>query len=278
MPRSLLVPLIGAALVPVLVAAPDAPATPADLVVVQKGTLPIIVSAPHGGRKKVPDVPERVGTGIAQFATVLDANTDLIAERFSAELEKLLDGKPWLVIARFERKYLDVNRPREQSYESDKAKPYYDAYHEPLEAACKAVKAKFGRGLLLDVHGQGEFKDAICRGTQNGKTVTLLKDRDGWRGLTGKRSVLGFLQNRGYKVLPSCDADEKAKEQPGFTGGHIVGTYGSHTGYAIDAIQLELGSFLREREKDRYAKTAKDLAEAVAAYYDEYLKDAKAKP
>lgn len=278
MPRLLLVPLAGAALVAALAAAPEESVKPADFVVVQKGTLPIIVSAPHGGRKKVPDVPERVGTGVAQFATVLDANTDLIAEAFAAELEKRLDGKPWLVVARFERKYLDVNRPREQAYESDKAKPYYDAYHEPLEAACKAVKAKFGRGLLLDIHGQGEFKDAICRGTQNGKTVTLLKDRDGWRAVTGKQSVLGFLQKRGYKVLPSCDADEKAKEEPKFNGGYIVSTYGSHTGYAIDAIQLEFGSFLREREKDRYAKTAKDLAEAVAAFYDEYLKDAKGKP
>ncbi|MBA4191851.1 MAG: hypothetical protein C0467_28055 [Planctomycetaceae bacterium] len=276
MSRYLFAPLllVAIALAPAIPAAPD-DAKPADFVVVQKGTLPIIVSAPHGGRKKVPDVPERLGVGVAQFATVLDANTDLIAERFSVELEKLLNGKPWLVIARFERKYLDVNRPREQSYESDKAKPYYDAYHEPLEAACKAVKTKFGRGLLLDIHGQGEFRDSICRGTQNGKTVTLLKDRDGWAAITGKRSVLGHLQRSGYKILPSCEADQKAKEEPKFTGGHIVGTYGSHTGYAIDAIQLEFGTFLRDKEKDKYATTAKDLADAVALFHDEYLKDAK---
>ncbi|MCE9567730.1 MAG: hypothetical protein K8U57_37495 [Planctomycetes bacterium] len=279
MSRPLLIPLllIAVAFAPALPAAPE-DTKPTDFVVVQKGTLPIIVSAPHGGRKKVPDVPERLGTGIANFATVLDANTDLIAEKFAVELEKLLNGKPWLVIAKFERKYLDVNRPRELAYESDKAKPYYDAYHEPLEAACKAVKTKFGRGLLLDIHGQGEFKDSICRGTQNGKTVTLLKERDGWASLTGKRSVLGHLQRSGYKVLPSCDADEKAKEEVKFTGGHIVGMYGSHTGYAIDAIQLEFGTFLRDKEKDKYATTAKDLADAVAAFYDEYLKDAKAKP
>jgi hypothetical protein len=33
---------------------------PDEFVHVQKGTLPVIVSASHGGRKKVPDVPERV--------------------------------------------------------------------------------------------------------------------------------------------------------------------------------------------------------------------------
>jgi N-formylglutamate amidohydrolase len=255
-------------------AAPDTP-KPEDFVYVQKGTLPVIISAPHGGRKKVPDVPERLGKGVANFQTVLDTNTAELAEKFAAELEKLLNGKPWVVIARFGRGYLDANRPREQAYESDQAKPYYDAYHDPLEAACKAVKEKFGRGLLLDIHGQGSHPDSICRGTQNGKTVTLLNDRYGWAALTGKRSVLGQLQRGGYKVLPNCDSDPKTKEEPGLSGGHIVATYGSHTGYAIDAIQLELGSFLRDKEKDRYAKTARDLADAVAVFHDEYLKDSK---
>jgi N-formylglutamate amidohydrolase len=266
------------AVTPTLVpAAPAAPedAKPEDFVLVQKGTLPIIVSAPHGGRKAVPDVPERLGKGIANFQTVLDSNTDLLAETFAAELEKQLDGKVWLVVAKFERKQLDANRPRELAYESEKAKPYYDAYHDALAAACKSVRTQHGHGLLLDIHGQGEFKDAICRGTQNGKTVWLLKERSGWRAITGKRSVLGHLERSGYKILPSCDADEKTKEEALFSGGHIVGTYGSHTGHAIDAMQLEFGTWLREKAKDRCAKTARDLADAVAIFHDEFLKDAK---
>lgn len=275
MPRFARPPLLLFALLPTLTPAiPAVPAEPKpeDFVLIRKGTLPIIVSAPHGGRKAIPDVPERLGKGIANFATVLDANTDLLAETCAAELEKQLDGKVWLVVAKFERKQLDANRPRELAYESEKAKPYYDAYHDALTAACKAVKEKHGQGLLLDVHGQGEFKDAICRGTQNGKTVTLLKERSGWRAVTGKRSVLGHLERGGYKILPSCDADEKTKEEAAFSGGHIVGTYGSHTGYAIDAIQLEFGTFLRDKEKDRCARTARDLADAVAVFHDEFLK------
>jgi N-formylglutamate amidohydrolase len=246
-----------------------------EFVTIQKGTLPIILSAPHGGRKKVPDVPERQGINVPNFATVLDNNTAEVAEKLSAELERLLDGKPWMVIARFERKYLDVNRPPEQSFEHVKAKPYYDAYHEPLEEACKAVKEKFGRGILLDIHGQGEFPNAVCRGTQNGKSVTLLRDRYGWPAVTGKKSILGVLQRTGYKIIPSCDADPKVQEESKFNGGYMVSHYGSHTGYAIDAIQLEIGTTLREREKDRYKKTATDIAAGVVAFYNEYLKDGK---
>lgn len=269
-----LVPLLlfSAAALPLAPAA-DSPAKPEDFVFTQKGTLPVIVSAPHGGRRKVPDVPERLGVGVEKFATVRDDNTAELAEKFAAALEKKLGGKPWVVVARFERQYVDANRPRADAYESDRAKPYYDAYHDPLAAACKAVQKEHGRGLLLDVHGQGQFADAICRGTQNGKSVKLLRERFGWPAVVGKRSVLGQMERSGYKVLPACDADESTKEEAKFNGGFIVSNYGSHAGYGIDAIQLELGGNLRDR--DAYAKTATDLADAVAAFHDEYLKDAK---
>jgi N-formylglutamate amidohydrolase len=266
---------LGFALVPSFLPATarDTQSKPPDLVIVRKGTLPIIISAPHGGRKEVPGVAERKGIGIEQFAIVRDENTDLLAEAFAAELEKQLDGKPWVVIACFDRKYIDANRPPEQSFESEAAKPFYEAYHDPLIAACKAVKEKYGRGLLLDIHGQGVHPDAVCRGTRNGKTVSLLVDRYGWAAVAGKRSVMGQLERSGCRVLPKCDAPRETKEESGFSGGHIVGTYGSHTGYAIDAIQLEFGGNFRL--KDAYLKTAKQLADAVAEFHNTYLKDGK---
>ncbi len=254
-----------------LVSAQKSPPSPAELVIVRKGTLPIIISAPHGGRVAVPGVPERKGVGIEQFVTVRDQNTDLLAESLADELEKQLGGKPWVVIARFDRSFIDANRPPERSYENAAAKPVYDAYHDPLIAACKAVKTKHGRGLLLDVHGQGVHPNSICRGTRNGKTVSLLVDRFGWPALVGKNSVMGRLEKSGYRVLPKCDSPPETKEEPKFAGGHMVGTYGSHTGYGIDAIQLEFGVNFRTREA--YPKMAKDLADAVYAFHEAYLKD-----
>lgn len=254
------------------VAADPAPKTD-EFLTVQKGTLPIIISAPHGGLKKVPGVEERVGKGVVNFQTVLDGNTANLAVRLAEQLEKDLKAKPWLVVAGFSRKYLDVNRAREHSYESEKAKPLYDAYHAALDEACKAVKKAHGRGILLDIHGQGAHPAAICRGTQNGKTVSLLIDREGWSAVRGKNSVLGRMETLGYKVLPACDGPLDAKEEATFAGGYIVQTYGSTTAYAIDAIQLEFGSHLRT--KDKVGDLAKDVAEAVRAFYTAYLKDAK---
>jgi N-formylglutamate amidohydrolase len=250
--------------------APKSDAKPQALVEVQPGTLPIIIAAPHGGSTAIPGVPERMGVGVKQFATVRDSNTDKLAKAFAADLERQLKGKPWLVIAKFDRKYLDANRSADAAYEVKAAKAYYDAYHNPLIAACKAVKEKFGNGLLLDIHGQGKYPDAILRGTQNGKTVVLLRQRQGYAAVAGKNSLLGRFERIGNKVLPRSDAGEKAKEETGFTGGYTVATYGSHTGYAVDAIQLEIGSNYRAVEA--LPKTARDLADATVAFHDAYLK------
>lgn len=275
MPRLLILLVPIAALGALLPARSQDTPKPEDFVTVQKGTLPIIISAPHGGRKPIPDLPERKGpnTGREKFVTIRDENTAELTDRLVVEIEKRLGGKPWVVIARFQRKFIDVNRTPQGAYESEKARPYYEAYHGPLAAACKAVKEKFGRGILLDVHGQGLYQNMICRGTRNGKTVTLLKDRFGWGAVNGKDSILGRMEAAGYKIMPRGRAAMSTKEEPNFVGGYIVATYGSHTGYGIDAIQLELGSDLRARQA--YAKTARDLADAIAAFHDEYLKDSK---
>ena len=240
------------------------------LVEVQTGNIPIIIVSPHGGTEAVPGVPERMGVGVKQFATVRDTGTDKLAKAFAADVERQLGKKPWVVIAKFDRKFIDANRAADGAYEVKQAKAYYDAYHTPLVAALKAVKEKHGGGLLLDIHGQGKYPDALLRGTQNGKSVVLLRTRHGYAGVAGKNSFLGRFERAGNKVLPPFDAGEKAKEESGYTGGFTVSNYGSHTGYAIDTIQLEFGSNYRTAEK--LPKTARDLADATVAFHDAFLK------
>jgi N-formylglutamate amidohydrolase len=249
---------------------PKSDATPESLVEVQQGTLPIVITAPHGGTQPVPGVPERMGVGVKQFATVRDVGTDKLAKALATDLEMKLGKKPWLVVAKFDRKFVDANRAADQAYEVKQAKPYYDAYQNAGVTALKAVKEKSGHGLLLDIHGQGKYPDAVLRGTQNGKSVVLLRTRHGYAGVAGKNSVLGRFERAGNRVLPPFDAGEKAKEESGYTGGFTVSNYGSHTAYGIDAIQLEFGTNFRSA--DKVAKTARDLADATAAFHDAYLK------
>lgn len=236
-------------------------------VTIDPGTLPIIISAPHGGTVVLPDVGERKGgEDVAQFTTVRDVNTDLLALRLAEAVSKKLDGRPYVVVAKFSRKYIDANRPAKGAYEHESAKPIYDAYHGALEKACKEIKTKWGRGLLLDIHGQGVRADAIYRGTQNGKSTTLLTQRFGVSALTGANGFQGMLEAKGYTMLPPAASAEKETK---FNGGFIVQNYGSHTGYGIDAIQLEFGGQYSGRNK--LGQTTGDLAEVIAEFTKRYV-------
>ncbi len=143
---------------------------PRDLLItVETGSLPIVLSAPHGGTEPIPGIPIREGKNIERFVTSRDGNVDKIALLTAKHLEKSLGGKPYIVVARFERKYVDANRSPEAAYEHETAKLHYDAYHRAIQDALVAIKRDWGRGLVVDIHGQVKTSDGIYRGTVDGK-------------------------------------------------------------------------------------------------------------
>jgi N-formylglutamate amidohydrolase len=241
---------------------------PGELVRTQAGELPIVLSAPHGGALPIPSVDERKGDGLPRggrgFVTARDTGTEELALEVARQIEARFGKKPYYVIARGHRKYLDPNRPPEIAFEDPDARPVYDAYHGALDRFCRRVQATFRTGLLLDIHGQGSSASTVFRGTQNGQTVTLLRQRHGEAAHAGERSLFGQLQARGWTVHPN---PLSGREQAGFTGGHIVRTYNAE--YGIDAIQLEFGRDYRTEAAQ--LKTAATLADAVAAYAESYL-------
>jgi len=228
--------------------------------------LPIILSAPHGGREPIPGVAERRGFGVAQFATGRDHNTGELAERIAAKLHERVGAKPFLVIATFERKFVDANRPSEGAYEAEEARPYYDNYHRALGEYCQQVRERWGRGLLLDIHGQNTEVDAIFRGTDNLKSVAGLERRFGLAALSGANSIMGYLERSGYRVIPANGDSQRERR---YSGGYTTRTYGSHRGTGIDAIQLEFGTNLRSRAN--LERTAGAVARAIVAFTGEYL-------
>jgi len=245
----------------------DVPAT--SLVSIANGGLPIILSAPHGGQEAIPGASQRQGSGVERFNVGRDTRTDELAELVALELEKRL-AKPFGVTARFERKYLDVNRSTDAAFESGAVKSHYETYHGALREFVQRVKSQWGAGLLLDIHGEGADAEAIYRGTLNGKTVRSLLQRFGAPALSGKQSVLGQMAGKGYKVLPSNgDKDKETR----YLGGYIVQSYGSHQAAGIDAIQLEFGSSLRSRAN--LERTARDLAHSIEVFARQYLPSLK---
>lgn len=239
------------------------------LVEIQSGTLPIIISAPHGGTLEVPDVPPRKGEGLPKGASGFFAGRDTgveeLAHAVSAAIEHRFHMKPYAVVARSHRKFIDFNRPPNIAYEDPDAKPVYDAYHNALKEFCADIHRRFGEGLLLDLHGQGSDRSKVFRGTQNGRTVLLLKQRFGDSAVTGSTSLLGLLKSQGWRVHPD---PLDGREQSGFLGGYIVSSYG-RPDEGMDAIQLEFG--MDYRTAAALAATADTLTEALVEYSVDYL-------
>ena len=121
---------------------------PDPLVIIEAGDLPIILSAPHGGRRPVPGVVPRKGEDVPQFVARSDSWTDELTEKLADEIEKNTGKRPYVVIAKFHRKFIDANRPPERAYESKAAKETYDTYHKALADARAKVIARWGTGIL----------------------------------------------------------------------------------------------------------------------------------
>jgi N-formylglutamate amidohydrolase len=241
-----------------------------ELLVIHQGDLPIVISAPHGGTLQIPEVPPRQGdhleSGPAGFRAVRDGGTEELALAVAAAVDERLEGSPSWIVSRVHRRYVDFNRPPEIGVEHPRARVVYDQYHAALQDAVRRIRQRGQYGLLIDLHGQGSSAATVYRGTSNGLTVTSLRDRTADAGQTSSFSLPGRLKSRGWTVHPD---PFDGKEQSGFTGGHIVRTYGSHRPDGIDAIQLELGANYR-KAADR-VRVSGELTEAILEFAGKYL-------
>jgi N-formylglutamate amidohydrolase len=220
------------------------------------GTLPLLLTAPHGGTQPLGMVPAR-----QKGVTVRDAGTSELAEQVAAALQSRTGERPYVVIARFSRKFVDANRAQAEAIESAAAEPAYRQYHGQIAAYVAELKAKHPKGaLMVDVHGQSQAPDTLFRGTRAGLSTQRLLQRFGPAALQGEHSLLGLLAARGYQVNPEVGSTSLL-EDPRYSGGHTVATYGSHHAEGIDAIQLEFGQHQRAQ-----AGLARDVADALLGF------------
>lgn len=251
--------------------APEASGEGVELIRVQSGTLPVILSAPHGGGMAVPDGEKKL-----RGTTVQDSFTLEVTEMVAEFLAERLGQTPYFVIADFSREYVDANRgPGSQlaeAYSGPVSQMQYDAYHRMLREYVDEVRNTHGGGLLIDIHGQSRLPDQIIRGTVNGSTVARMLSQHGLEALIGPDSLFGRLDHLGYSVEPPVTgAPESPEDEVHFIGGYIVRAYGSHQPDGIDAIQVELGRTVRGGGVRR--QTARDLAEGIAATVERYFSD-----
>ena len=252
----LLVVLVGGAVRTVFAAEPE------EFTIARPGNLPILLTAPHGGLDGVPNVPRR-----SRGTTSTDMHTTELTEALAKQIENVVRAKPYVLIARFSRRYIDANRAPGEAFDSKDAKPFYDAYHNRARHFVSQLKQRFPQGaLLLDIHGQSSDPGVTHRGTGNGATVAHLMRAHGSAALIGPNSIFGTLQKKGVKIFPQNTPIDNPPEDRRFNGGYTVRTYGSGKPDGIDAIQIEVGRDIRTDPQFIAA-----LAEGIVVFYRAYL-------
>jgi N-formylglutamate amidohydrolase len=227
------------------------------------GTLPVLLTCPHDGDQVPTGVPPRTESPPGCPPPELDRDlcTRAITTGIAQRLLELTGETPSVVIADYDRDYIDANRSAECAFEhaaqpSD-AEKFYDEYHNTIREFVDDIRAENGGlGLLFDIHGTGGIKDtpaALYLGTVNGSTVKRLVRADP-QAMLRRRSLRGFLEAAGYTVVA---------EAPQLIGGYTVRTYGSHNPNGLDAIQIEIVLPLRKEPPQREA-LVEHLAQAIA--------------
>lgn len=226
-------------------------------VLVSPGTLPIILTAPHGGSVQ-PKSSRTRRFGLLSPDTYTAELTAVIAD----ELKNQFGGGPHVVVCLLHRTKVDCNRDMAEGAQGDPlATATWHRYHDSITAMRKEISDKHGAGLLLDVHGhrhaegfvelgylltgsQLSVTDALLDADPRFAAATSIRELDrrspaSFSGLLrGRESLGGLLEVQGIRCLPS-----PARPSPGkaayFSGVYDITAHGSRDGGTISAIQLE---------------------------------------
>ena len=244
-----------------------------------KGTLPVILAAPHGGDLSPKEIPDRT-VGVLNN----DSNTRELTWLIARELALATGRKPHVVINRLARIKLDANREIKEAAAGNKlAEQAWTEFHAFIDTAKQDIVSRCGKGLFVDLHAHGHSSKWIELGYRLSAADLAGKDADidgakltaksslrslaGWSGgkhsalIRGAKSLGGRLQSDGYASVPS-----PKNPNPGgkdyFTGGYNTLTHGSSVAGSVDAVQVETHFSFIAAETDRQ-KYGKAVAQAI---------------
>lgn len=225
------------------------------------GSLPLIVTAPHGGYISPDSLPTRACPGAT---TIQDGFTLELAQAIDSMYALNHACRPHVVISHLHRRKLDPNRDSsEASCDDTRSMAIWRAFHGFAQAARDTVQLKHGKGLLLDLHGHAHTLQRIELGYQltgdhlrSGDSVinsAFRVQRSGIRSLValnigtqthsellrGQQALGTLLHASGYPSVPSQQDTAPLVGEPFFSGGYITERHGSMFSGTVDAIQLE---------------------------------------
>lgn len=257
---------------------------PAVILRKEKATIPVILSAPHGGGERRFLSPTHSMKSRLLSGNNVSLKSDLYTLQMLACIDKdIFDvccQHCYIVGSTVHRRHVDPNRNAlnadDNAYhpECPESEAYYQAYHTCLADCLADCRVRHPRApciLLLDIHGQATYHDMVVLGTldrttcamsESGTSAAATKCDGGYCG-----EVMTALQTSRVGRTPCVDVSWRgfiwhlqrllgraSLPSPGqpdispYRGGHIVDKYGAQGGEEggrVAAVQLEFGAALR---------------------------------
>lgn len=250
------------------------------------GDLPLVIAAPHGGRDKPAELPDRkVGT----FA--FDTNTQELARAVADAFQKRTGRRPHLIICRVHRRKVDCNREVvEAAGGNELAGLVWSDFQGFIDSARAAVVAQHRRGFFIDLHGHGHKDPRLELGYLHRRELFARPDAEISRPeviaagslrsfalnskvpyaqlLRGPVSLGALMEKEGFPSTPS--PAKPLPSDPYFAGGHNVQR---HARYAPNFAGLQIETNyqgVRDTPESR-EKFAKALVNALSGYLDVHL-------
>jgi hypothetical protein len=257
-----------------------------DYVELLAGTLPLIISAPHGGQLRPASIPDRSSS---TATTVRDTNTEELAREIYIRFMTRLGAAPTVVITRLHREKIDTNREIVEATEGNPiAQRTWYEWHALIAAAQAQVLSTRGRGFYIDLHGHGHAIPRLELGylltasqlAESDAALNALATSSSIRTLatTGTRTLaqlvrgptsLGTLfETAGFPAVPGTTQPSPGAD-PYFNGGYNTALYGSRAGGTIDGVQIE-SHFEGVRNDDTSRRRFADaLVDVMTAYFQQ---------
>jgi N-formylglutamate amidohydrolase len=246
------------------------------------GDLPLVISAPHGGRETPSKIPDRT-SGVLQA----DTNTQELARAIAEEVRAKTGRHMHLIISRLHRKKLDPNRELvEAAQGSPIAMQAWKEYHAFIDQACAAAVKQHGVAFFIDLHGQSHPDVRVELGYMHSAAdlaagedkinqpafiskgsiqLIVAHSKEPYSQLLRGPSSLGaLLEKRGFPSTPSPRMP--VPTEPFFRGGYTVERHCDAKQH-VAGLQIETNKpRLRDTKENRQR-----FAGALVAVLEEYL-------
>ena len=230
------------------------------------GDIPIIVSAPHGGRISPKDIPDRkYGT------TVMDTNTEKLARLIAADFKEKYGKSPHVIICDLRRSKVDCNRDiKEGAQGNPDAEKTWHSFHGFIKEAQKKILEKHQIGFYIDLHAHGhktqrlelgyllkskelKLTDTQISKLQKKSSIDLLSTKSKSTFveiLRGKNSLGAYFAEHNIPSVPSMDFPHPGDEKY-FNGGYNTRLYcqGKFSGLQLECHRQGVRDTAENRKK-----------------------------